>query len=216
MAVRCSTCGFNNSEATPSCGKCGSTLLRLCEHCGFENPPRTKFCGGCGAAFGVRRGSISLSDNEAWSLRGADAGVERRQLTVMFSDLVGSTALSEKLDPEELREVVQAYQEMAAAAVHRFEGTVARSLGDGLLIYFGLPIAHEDDAYRAVRTGLEIVATLPQLNARLQTTISVLRTSPLRVRVGIHTGMVVAEEKRGKGGRGLFGAVGETPVLATR
>jgi class 3 adenylate cyclase/tetratricopeptide (TPR) repeat protein len=142
--------------------------------------------------------------------------VERRQLTVMFCDLVGSTALSEKLDPEELREVVQAYQEMAAAVVHRFEGTIARSLGDGLLIYFGLPIAHEDDAYRAVRTGLEIVATLPQLNTQLQTTISVLRTSPLRVRIGIHTGMVVAEEKKGEGDRELLGAVGETPILATR
>ena len=100
--------------------------------------------------------------------------MERRQLTVMFCDLVGSTALSEKLDPEELREIVQAYQEMAAAVVHRFEGTVARSLGDGLLIYFGLPIAHEDDAYRAVA---EAPALDPETIGRLY------RVDPESVRI---------------------------------
>jgi class 3 adenylate cyclase/tetratricopeptide (TPR) repeat protein len=134
----------------------------------------------------------------------------------MFCDLVGSTALSEKLDPEELREVVQAYQEMVATIVHRFEGTIARTLGDGLLIYFGFPVAHEDDAYRAVRTGLEIIATLPPLNTQLQATIGILRVTPLCVRIGIHTGMVVAEEQARKGDRELLGAVGETPALATR
>ncbi len=88
-----------------------------------------------------------------------DAG-ERRQLTVMFCDLVGSTTLSTQLDPEELREVIRAYRETCAAAISRFGGYLAKYIGDGLLVYFGYPLAHEDDAQRAVRAGLEIVETL--------------------------------------------------------
>jgi class 3 adenylate cyclase/tetratricopeptide (TPR) repeat protein len=149
-------------------------------------------------------------------MRGSASEAERRQLTIMFCDLVGSTPLSEKLDPEALREVVRAFQEQCATSVHRFAGTIALSLGDGLLIYFGLPVAHEDDAYRAVRTGLDIIATLPQLNRQLAVKLDVLRTSPLRVRIGIHTGLVVAGEKEEKGDRDLLEAVGETPVLAMR
>src|SRR6266849_1763614 len=122
-----------------------------------------------------------------------DAG-ERRQLTVMFCDLVGSTALSARLDPEELREVIQAYRETCASVIRRFAGYLAKYIGDGLLVYFGSPQAHEDDAPRAVRVGLGIVAALPQLNARLQSTIEAHSGAPLQVRIGIHTGLVVAGE----------------------
>ena len=96
---------------------------------------------------------------------------ERRQLTVMFCDLVDSTALSAQLDPEDLREVVRAYHETCAAAIARYGGHTAQHLGDGLLVYFGYPTAHEDDAQRAVRTGLEILAGLPHLNEQLSFTI---------------------------------------------
>src|SRR3989441_506467 len=99
------------------------------------------------------------------------AEAERRQLTVEFIDLVGSTALSTQLDPEELREVIQAYRETCASVIRRFGGHLAKYIGDGLLVYFGYPVAHEDDAQRAVRAGLGIVAALPQLNARLQSTL---------------------------------------------
>ena len=92
---------------------------------------------------------------------------ERRQLTVLFCDLVGSTALSAQLDPEELREVVRAYQDTCAKVIARFDGHIAQYLGDGLLVYFGYPLAHEDDAQRAVRAGLGIVEALEQLNTRL-------------------------------------------------
>ncbi len=119
---------------------------------------------------------------------------ERRQLTVMFCDLVGSTALSEQLDPEELREVVRAYQETCASVIRRYEGHIAQHLGDGLLVYFGYPAAHEDDAQRAVRTGLEILLGLQQLNDRLPPTIKARLPHPLQVRIGIHTGL-------GRGGR---------------
>src|ERR687888_196614 len=107
----------------------------------------------------------------------------------MFCDLVGSTPLAEQLDPEDLRAVILAYQQVCAEAIRRFDGYLARYVGDGLLVYFGYPQAHEDDAQRAVRAGLGIVAALPELNMRLQQTIGTLQASPLQVRIGIHTGL---------------------------
>src|SRR5262249_19849997 len=104
---------------------------------------------------------------------------ERRQVTVMFSDLVGSTALSARMDPEDLREVISAYQKSAAETVRRFGGFIAKYMGDGVLIYFGYPQAHEDDAERAVRAGLELVAAVGLLKTH----------APLQTRVGIATGL---------------------------
>ena len=141
--------------------------------------------------------------------RSADA--ERRQLTVLFCDLVDSTALASQLDPEELREVVRAYQETCAKVIARFEGHIAQYLGDGLLVYFGYPLAHEDDAQRAVRAGLGMVEALGQLNTRLAQE----RGVHLAVRLGIHTGLVVVGEVGG-GTRQEQLALGETPNLAAR
>jgi class 3 adenylate cyclase len=120
---------------------------------------------------------------------------ERRQLTVLFCDLVDSTQLSQQLDPEDLRQVVRAYQETAAAVIQRFEGHIAQYLGDGLLVYFGYPRAHEDDAQRAVHTGLGIVEAMGTLNVRLQAEYGVA----LAVRLGVHTGPVVVGEMGGVG-----------------
>jgi class 3 adenylate cyclase len=136
---------------------------------------------------------------------------ERRQLTVLFCDLVDSTVLASQLDPEELREVVRAYQEACAKVIARFEGYIAQYLGDGLLVYFGYPLAHEDDAQRAVRAGLGIVEALGQLNTRLAQEWGV----HLAVRLGIHTGLVVVGEVGG-GTRQEQLALGETPNLAAR
>jgi class 3 adenylate cyclase len=136
---------------------------------------------------------------------------ERRHLTVLFCDLVDSTALASQLDPEELREVVRAYQQAGAEVIGRFEGHIAQYLGDGLLVYFGYPQAHEDDAPRAVRTGLGIVEAMGRLNARLQRDKGV----SLAVRLGIHTGLVVVGEMGG-GVRHVQLALGETPNLAAR
>ncbi|HYB06004.1 MAG TPA: adenylate/guanylate cyclase domain-containing protein [Methyloceanibacter sp.] len=105
------------------------------------------------------------------------ATAERRQLTVMFCDLVGSTALSSKLDPEEMREVIRAYQDACSGPVARYDGFIAKFMGDGILAYFGFPRAHKDDAERAVRAGLDIVAAVGRLRA----------PQPLKVRVGIAT-----------------------------
>jgi len=147
---------------------------------------------------------------------------ERRQLTVLFCDLVDSTALSSQLDPEELREVVRAYQDTCAKAIARFDGHIAQYLGDGLLVYFGYPLAHEDDAQRAVRAGLGMIEALGQLNTRLAQeglrpapTQSRQRGVHLAVRLGVHTGLVVVGDVGG-GTRQEQLALGETPNLAAR
>ena len=131
---------------------------------------------------------------------------ERRQVTVMFSDLVGSTALSARMDPEDLREIISAYQKCVAETVRRFDGFIAKYLGDGALVYFGYPAAHEDDAARAVRAGLELIAEVARLVTR----------APLQTRVGIATGLVVVGDLIGSGEAQERGIVGETPNLAAR
>ena len=136
---------------------------------------------------------------------------ERRQLTVLFCDLVDSTALSSQLDSEDLREVVRAYQDTCAKVIARFEGHIAQYLGDGLLVYFGYPLAHEDDAQRAVRAGLGMLEALEQLNTRLTQE----RGVQLAVRLGVYTGLVVVGEI-GSGTRQEQLALGETPNLAAR
>ena len=131
---------------------------------------------------------------------------ERRQVTVMFSDLVGSTALSARMDPEDLREVISAYQKCVAETVGRFGGFVAKYMGDGVLVYFGYPQAHEDDTERAVRAGLELVAAVSNLKTH----------TALQTRVGIATGLVVVGDLIGSGASQEQAIVGETPNLAAR
>jgi len=131
---------------------------------------------------------------------------ERRQVTVMFSDLVGSTALSARMDPEDLREVISAYQKCVAETVRRFGGFVAKYMGDGVLVYFGYPQAHEDDAAQAVRAGLELIGAVSSLK----------HDAPLQTRVGIATGLVVVGDLIGSGEAQERGIVGETPNLAAR
>jgi class 3 adenylate cyclase len=134
------------------------------------------------------------------------ASAERRQLTVMFCDLVGSTTLSGKLDPEEMREVIRAYQDACSGPVARYDGFIARFMGDGILAYFGFPRTHEDDAERALRAGLDIVAAVERLRA----------PEPLKVRVGIATGLVVVGDLIGEGTSQEQAVVGDTPNLAAR
>ena len=131
---------------------------------------------------------------------------ERRQVTVMFCDLVGSTALSARMDPEDLREVISAYQKSVTETVQRFGGFVAKYMGDGVLVYFGYPQAHEDDAERAVCAGLEVVAAVTALKSY----------TPFQSRVGIATGLVVVGDLVGSGEARERGIVGETPNLAAR
>src|ERR1700746_1917762 len=135
------------------------------------------------------------------------ASAERRQLTVMFCDLVGSTALSTRLDPEDLREVIGAYHRAVAEIVAGFDGFVSRYMGDGVLIYFGYPQAHEDDAERAVRAGLSAIDAVDRLE---------VKSVKLQARVGIATGLVVVGDLIGEGSAQEQSVVGETPNLAAR
>src|SRR2546425_576263 len=136
---------------------------------------------------------------------------ERRQLTVMFCDLVDSTKLSSQLDPEEYREVVRAYQQVCTEVIQRYDGHIAQLLGDGLLVYFGYPYAHEDDAQRAVHAGLGIIEAVEALNTRLEPAKGI----QLAVRLGIHTGLVVVGDMGGAGRQEQL-ALGEVPNIASR
>jgi class 3 adenylate cyclase/tetratricopeptide (TPR) repeat protein len=142
----------------------------------------------------------------------AAADAERRQLTVMFCDLVGSTALSTGMDPEDLRDVIASYQNRCSAAIRRYDGFVAKYMGDGILVYFGYPRAHEDEAERSVRAGLDIVEAMTELNAAVRRPPGV----ELAVRIGIATGPVIVGDQIGEGTASETAVVGETPNLAAR
>ena len=133
---------------------------------------------------------------------------ERRQLTVMFCDLAGSTALSARLHPEDMRQIIRAYQDACSGVVARYDGFVAKFMGDGILAYFGFPHAHEDDAERAVRAGLEIASVVEALKTRSM--------DKLHVRIGVATGLVVVGDLVGKGAAQEQAVVGDTPNLAAR
>ena len=159
----------------------------------------------CGPTRAARRHPLTQRPRPAPQASPEDRA-ERRQVTVMFSDLVGSTALSARMDPEDLREVISAYQKCVAETVQRFGGFVAKYMGDGVLVYFGYPQAHEDDAERAVRAGLELVAAVGSLKTH----------AALQTRVGIATGLVVVGDLIGSGASQEQAIVGETPNLAAR
>ncbi len=185
--MQCPRCQQENDADVRFCESCGAQLARLCARCGQLLKPHAKFCGKCGASrvdsqqsldtrpekMGATRddrfGSTSDLHEHESQARVTTEG-ERRQLTVLFSDLVGSTALSTQLDPEDYRDLTAAYHGAAAAAVERFGGHVAKYLGDGLLAYFGYPLAHEDDAERAVRAGLAMVEAVRSLDTRPEKT----------------------------------------------
>ncbi|HZA75252.1 MAG TPA: adenylate/guanylate cyclase domain-containing protein [Acidimicrobiales bacterium] len=170
-----------------------------CLHCGLEIAAGTRFCGGCGRP---------LQDRVAISPADPRDTAQRRHMTVMFCDLVGSTLLAESLDPEDLREVIGDYQHACARAIERFGGHTAKYVGDGVVVYFGYPRAHEDDPQRAVHAGLGILDEVSVLNEH--------RDTSLRVRIGVHTGLVVAGEMGAGQTREQLAIVGETPHIAAR
>jgi len=204
--MECPSCGSAIRDDNRFCGHCGAPLGRRCRACGRESPAGDRFCSGCGAS--LISGAFSERSSAGTTGNLMPRGAERRQLTVMFCDLVGSTALASRLDPEDLREVIGGYHKDVAKVVGRFDGFIAKYMGDGILVYFGYPQAHEDDAERAVRAGLKIVA--------IPLTVPAAPGGTLRVRVGIATGLVVVGDLVGAGESYERGVVGETPNLAAR
>lgn len=214
--MKCPACSFDNPEPSRFCGGCGQPLGRSCPACGSGNPSHFLFCGQCGGALGHPTPSLGAGRPGTRHQQPAPPveprRAERRQVTVLFADLVGSTAISGQIDPEDLRELVRTYQTTCLTVVERFAGHLAQFLGDGILAYFGYPTAHEDDAERAVRAGLGLVEAVEQLGAIPAGGSSI----QLAVRVGIATGLVVAGDALGTHPHEDAGIVGETPNLAAR
>jgi class 3 adenylate cyclase/predicted negative regulator of RcsB-dependent stress response len=191
--VDCPACQEHNAEARRFCRSCGAALAPTCASCGARNEAGDRFCGNCGDPLeGPAVGTATVATLEG----------ERRQLTVMFSDLVGSTNLADTRDPEDVQEVLRSYHEAAAAVVEEYGGMVAQFQGDGMLAYFGYPHADEGAARQAVAAGLGIVDAVAKLG--------------LASRVGVHTGLVVIGELGAKGKGRADDIAGETPNIAAR
>jgi predicted ATPase/class 3 adenylate cyclase len=201
----CPACNVENSTGRQFCAECGA-LLPVCGVCSFENGPNDKFCGGCGRQRPLPAPPPVAAAAEPASLKEG----ERRQVTILFCDLVGSTALANALDPEDMREVIRAYQGAATDGIEFHGGFIARYMGDGVLVYFGYPQAHEDDAERAVRAALEVTREVERLR------LPALPDLRLEARVGIATGLAVVGDQIGKGIAREEAVVGRTPNLAAR
>jgi class 3 adenylate cyclase len=199
--MRCLKCGTDNRESRKFCADCGAALIAACPRCGASNQPHEKFCGECGTALG-EAAPAAAADTVPLT---AFAGGERRHLTVLFCDLVGSTEIAARLDPEEWRDTVAGYHRAAAEAITRFDGHVAKYLGDGVMAYFGYPQAHDNDAERAARAGLAILDAIAKLNEQP-------RHAQLSTRIGIDSGLVVI----GKGAAETAEVFGDPPNIAAR
>lgn len=185
---------------------------KRCANCGFLNPS-FKFCGECGASLSDASDTSQASAVDTAVMEAAlSHGAERRQLTVLFCDIVDSTAFTERLDPEELRNLLEVYRTCVMEVVLAQNGHIARYFGDGILVYFGYPIAHEDAAHRAVRAALGTVAAMETLNPYLHTTFGV----DIKVRISIDTGLVVVWNISTEGSPEAIDIVGKTPNLAAR
>jgi Adenylate and Guanylate cyclase catalytic domain/Double zinc ribbon len=193
----CSKCGTEGIPGKKFCAECGSLLSARCSNCSADNAPGAKFCADCGTPLSAPAGN-PVSEPSPVQVR-AVAG-ERRHLTVLFCDLVGSTEIAARLDPEEWRETVAGYHRAAAEAITHFDGQVAKYLGDGVMAYFGYPQAHDNDAERAARAGLAILDAIAKLNEQP-------RHAQLSTRIGIDSGLVVI----GKGAAETAEVFGDPP-----
>ncbi len=213
--MTCASCQYDNPATARFCESCGARLARSCAGCGEMLSASARFCGQCGQpAPGVARTAPSAISIEAARLatapRAGPAG-ERRLLSAMFCELVGSTELSQRIDAEELGELIATFQGVCSDAVKRFDGHVAQFLGDGVLVYFGYPQAHEDDAQRAIRAALAIQASLAAINRdRCEA-----GEPEIAARIGIHTGPVVVSRLGGDAHQETL-ALGETVNIAAR
>jgi class 3 adenylate cyclase/pimeloyl-ACP methyl ester carboxylesterase len=227
MAV-CSGCGGDNPAEHRFCASCGASLLRSCPGCGAAALPDARFCGACGSALDAPAAAAPPPASEPTpeeklaryvpralaekilAARGRIAG-ERRHVTVLFCDLAESTRIAEGLDPEVYRQLLDAYLEEAIRCVHRYEGVVNQFAGDGFMAIFGAPIAHDDDAGRACRAALDILAELRVLSRSWQERIG----QPIRVRIGLNSGPVIVGSV-GNDLRMEYSAIGDTTNVASR
>jgi class 3 adenylate cyclase/tetratricopeptide (TPR) repeat protein len=201
--MRCAKCEADNREGRKFCASCGSPLALACPKCGTPNVAGEQFCGECGNV--LRPSPAAQVSRQPPAAQSPDLTGERRHLTILFCDLVGSTTLTARLDPEEWRATVSQYQQAASDAISRYDGAVVRYVGDGIMAFFGYPVAHDNDAERAARAGLAILEGVAQLNQRPA-------SIKLSIRIGIDSGPVVV----GIGAGQAVDAFGDAANIAAR
>ena len=207
LVMSCGKCGTAIIAGSRFCGECGAPVG--CASCGHtNNPPHFKFCSQCGASLSPTPPEPVPAQATVTNNQATNAEAERRQLTLLFTDLVGSTALSELIDEEELRDVIRRYQNVVNQKVTEFGGTIARFMGDGSLAYFCYPHSHEDNPERAVNAALQIVTALQEIDLGIN--------YQLQARQGIDTGLVVVGDLIGEGPSEEWAVVGCTPNRAAR
>src|SRR4029453_8096946 len=197
--MHCTNCAAEVPEQRKFCGQCGAAVVRRCLVCGAANPAPNKFCGDCGTRLRVESSAVVPAAPDS-------RPIERRQLTVLFCDLVGSTALSARLDPEDFGAIIAGYRRCITETVACFDGFVARHHGDGAVIYFGYPHAHEADAERAVHASLALVQAVAALPTK----------EKLRARIGVATGVALVGDMSDSAISEEHGILGDTPNLAAR
>ncbi len=224
MANRCPKCGFENPGGVNACNRCAAPLVRACKTCGFENPGIFKFCGNCGtnlAGASPRATDIESRSRlpapmpaplaEKIATAGKQVEGERRTVTVLFSDLSGFTAISERLDPEQVYDFIDSLHNAFNDEIYKHEGWVDKWMGDGMMALFGAPIAHEDDPARAVRAALGMQDALHRISLDLEERLGIA----LKVRIGLNTGLV-AVGSIGSDLRMEYTALGDTVNVASR
>ncbi len=220
--MRCSKCGSENPDGKRFCGDCGTLLGKGCQKCGADNPPGKRFCGDCGAPLWANNAAAG-SPASSWSTPGiritADqTGVssttegERKTVTALFADIKGSMELMEELDPEEARAIVDPALKLMIDAVHRYDGYIVQSTGDGIFALFGAPIAHEDHPQRALYTALRMQEDLKRYSDRTRAEGGL----SIQVRVGVNTGEVVVRSLRTDETHVEYTPIGHSTSLAAR
>ena len=219
--MRCTKCEFENPAGMKFCGQCTSPLAQICPKCSFENPPGFKFCGQCTAPLQADTGTAkakSIQQKPAAAVRVVTEEAsptlegERKTVTALFADIKGSTELEQDLDPEEARAIVDPALKLMIDAVHRYDGYIVQSTGDGIFGLFGAPVAHEDHPQRALYAALRMQDELKRYSARLRETGNL----PLEARVGVNTGEVVVRSITTGEGHTEYTPIGHTANLASR
>ena len=198
--MKCPECRLENPDTQKFCGQCGAKLEKACPNCGKGNPPEYGFCGECGQKL-----DQALKKKDVLETEG-----ERKYVTVLFSDLSGFTSLSEKLDPEEVKEVMTRIFGEVAQIVANYEGFIEKYIGDAIMALFGVPKAHEDDPSRAVRAAMDINDVVQSISPGIEEMIG----KPIMMHTGINTGLVVIGEVNLQ--KGTHGALGDTINLTAR
>jgi class 3 adenylate cyclase/tetratricopeptide (TPR) repeat protein len=214
--MRCTKCGFDNPEGINFCGQCATALALVCPRCQFENPPGFKFCGQCAtplsaAAVKQEMSSAAIRVGGA-TADGAALDGERKTITALFADIKGSMELLEDLDPEEARRIVDPALQLMMEAVHRYDGYVAQSTGDGIFALFGAPVAREDHPQRALYAALRLQEELKRYSDRMRAEGRL----PIQARVGVNTGEVVVRALATGEGHAEYTPIGHSTGLAAR